>query len=103
MKLGTLRDLQSKRDAYGRATGTKMVLTIKYNTDGSIERYEGRFVIFGNRQIYGESYGETYVPVASVSSVWMFINFVAKKGLHQMDIMTAFLNSPMEYLVDVQQ
>jgi hypothetical protein len=45
VKLGTFRDLQSKRDAYGRALGTKMVLTIKYNTDGSIKRYKARFVI----------------------------------------------------------
>ena len=104
VKLSTFRDLQSKREAYGRALGTKMVLTIKYNTDGSIERYKARFVILGNRQVYGESYGETYAPVASMPSVRMFINFAAKKGLpmHQMDIMTAFLNAPMDYLVDVQ-
>ena len=104
VKLGTFRDLQSKREAYGRALGTKMVLTIKYNTDGSIERYKARFVILGNRQVYGESYGETYAPVASMPSVRMSINFAAKKGLpmHQMDIMTAFLNAPMDYLVDVQ-
>ena len=103
VKLGTFRDLQSKRDAYGRALGTKMVLTIKYNTDVSIEHYKARFVILGNRQVYGESYGETYAPVASMPSVRMFINFAAKKGLpmHQMDIMTAFLNAPMDYLVDV--
>jgi len=37
-------------------------------------------------------------------SVRMFINFAAKRGLplHQLDIMTAFLNAPMDYEVDVE-
>ncbi len=37
-------------------------------------------------------------------NVYMFIKFAAKRGLpfHQLDIMTAFLNAPMEYEVDVE-
>jgi hypothetical protein len=37
-------------------------------------------------------------------SVRHFINFAAKRGLplHQLDIMTAFLNAPMDYDVDVE-
>jgi len=104
VKMGTFRDLQSKKDWIGKALRTKIVLTIKYNTDGSIERYKARFVILGNHQVYGESYEDTYAPVASMPSVRMFINFAAKRGLplHQLDIMTAFLNAPMDYEVDVE-
>ncbi len=37
-------------------------------------------------------------------SVRHFINFAAKRGLplHQLDIMTASLNAPMDYEVDVE-
>ena len=99
VKMGTFRDLQSKKDWIGKALRTTIVLTIKYNTDGSIERYKARFVILGNHQVYGESYKDTYARVASMPSVLMFINFAAKRGLplHQLDIMIAFLNVPMDY------
>ena len=53
--MGTFRDLQSKKDWVGKALRTNIVLTIKYYTDGSIERYKARFVILGNHQVYGES------------------------------------------------
>jgi len=104
VKMGTFRDLQSRKEWKGKALRTKIVLTIKYNTDGSIERYKARFVILGNHQVYGESYEETYAPVAAMPSVRHFINFAAKRGLplHQLDIMTAFLNAPMDYEVDVE-
>jgi hypothetical protein len=104
VKKGTFRDLQSRKDWSGKALRTKIVLTIKYNTDGSIERYKARFVILGNMQVYGDSYDETYAPVASMPSVRLFINHAAKLGLpmHQLDIMTAFLNAPMDYDVDVE-
>jgi hypothetical protein len=104
VKMGTFRDLNSKTEQRGKALRTKIVLTIKYNTDGSIERYKARFVILGNMQVYGDSYDETYAPVASMPSVRLFINHAAKLGLpmHQLDIMTAFLNAPMDYEVDVE-
>jgi hypothetical protein len=104
VKMGTLRDLKSKTEQIGKALRTKIVLTIKYNTDGSIEIYKARFVILGNMQVYGDSYDETYAPVASMPSVRLFINHAAKLGLpmHQLDIMTAFLNAPMDYEVDVE-
>ena len=91
-KMGTFRDLQSKKEWKGKALRTKIVLTIKYHTDCSVERYKARFVILGNHQVYGESYEETYAPVASMPSVRHFINFAAKRGLplHQLDILTEF-------------
>jgi hypothetical protein len=103
VKKGTFSDLQSKRDEKGKPLKTKIILTIKYNTDGSIERYKARFVILGNYQVYGDSYGETYAPVASMPSVRLFLNFAVQRDLpvHQLDIMTAFLNAPMDYEVDV--
>ena len=54
VKTGTFRDLTDKTEQRGNALRTKIVLTIKYNTDGSIERYKARFVILGNMQVYGD-------------------------------------------------
>jgi hypothetical protein len=104
VKMGTFRDLTDKTEQRGKALRTKIVLTIKYNTDGSIERYKARFVILGNMQVYGDSYDKTYAPVASMPSVRLFINHAAKLGvpMHQLDIMTAFLNALMDYEVDVE-
>ncbi len=70
----------------GKALRTKIVLTISYNADRSIERYKARLVILGNHQVHGESYEDTY------ASVRMFINFTAKGDLppQQLNIMFAF-------------
>ena len=72
VKKGTFRDIQSGRVMKGKPLGTKMVLTIKYNNDGTVERYKARFVVLGNHQVFGESYDETYAPTASMMAVRQF-------------------------------
>lgn len=41
-----------------KALGCKWIFTIKYHSDGSIERYKARLVVLGNRQIEGTDYAE---------------------------------------------
>ena len=81
-----------------------MVLTIKYNNDGTVERYKARFVVLGNHQVFGESYDETYAPTASMMAVRQFFAYAAENKLliHQLDVQTAFLNAEMDYEVDVK-
>ena len=64
----------------GKPLGTKMVLTIKYNNDGTVERYKARFVVLGNHQVFGESYDETYAPTASMMPVRQFFEHQAVLG-----------------------
>lgn len=42
---------------------THVVLKIKRNADGSVERFKARIVAGGNFQVYGLNYLETYAPV----------------------------------------
>ena len=47
---------------------SKWVFAMKYNGEGSVERYKARLVIKGFAQKKGIDYQETYAPVARLSS-----------------------------------
>ena len=81
-----------------KALGCKWVYKIKYHSDGNIERLKARVVIFGNHQVEGLDYNETFAPVAKMITVRAFFVVAAAKNweLHQMDVHNAFLHGDLD-------
>ncbi|KAK2976864.1 hypothetical protein RJ640_009315 [Escallonia rubra] len=78
--------------------GCKWVYKIKYNSDGTVERNKALLVIFGNHEIEGIDYTDTFAPVAKMVTVRAFLAVAASKKweLHKMDVHNAFLHGDLQ-------
>ena len=80
-----------------RLVGCRWVFTIKYNSDGKVERYKARLVAKGFTQTLGVDYSETFAPVAKLNSVRILLFLAANLDwpLYQLDIKNSFLNGDL--------
>eukprot|EP00253_Pinus_taeda_P017845 PITA_17845 len=85
--------------------GSRWIYKIKDAVDGSIEKYNARFVAKGYAQKEGIDHEETFAPVARYTSIRSIISLAAQMGwkIHQMDVKTTFLNEVIEEEVYIEQ
>ena len=53
---------------------------MKYNTDGSVNRYNARLVAKGYTQKHDVDYDETFAPVAKITTVHVVLALTVEKG-----------------------
>ena len=85
--------------------GCKWVFKIKYNSEGTVERFKARLVAKGYTQKYGVDYEETFSPVVRFTSIRMLLAFAVQHSMliHQMDVVAAFLNGSLQEDIYMEQ
>ena len=84
--------------------GCRWVFQIKCDSSGKILKYHARLVAQGFTQLYGIDFNETFAPVSRLSSIQTVFALAASNDweLHQMDIKSAYLNSPIDMAIYMQ-
>ena len=83
----------------GKSTvGCRLIFTVKYNSDGSLERYKVRLVTKSYTQTYGVDYLETFGLVAKMNTIRILLSLAANFSwkLQQFDVKNAFLHGDLE-------
>ncbi len=88
-----------------KAIESRWVFKVKHHSDGRVERYKCRLVTKGYSQLYGADYDETFSPVVRFSSIRTLLSFAIQNNLHvhEMDVVTAFLNGHLEEEIYMEQ
>ena len=75
----------------------RWVYKIKYNTEGSVNRYKARLVVKDYTQKHDIDYDERLASVAKMMTVRVLLAVAAAKGwhLHQMDVKNAFCKASL--------
>jgi len=58
----------------------KWVYRVTYNSDGSIQWFKARLAIWGDHEVEGFDYNETFAPVAKLINVRCFLSVAIAKG-----------------------
>ena len=88
-----------------KPVGCKWTFKTKHGIDGKVEHYKARLVAKGYTQKHGEDDNETFSPVVRYSSVRALLAFAVQNGMmiHQMDVVTAFLNGTLDEEIYMEQ
>ena len=85
--------------------GCRWVYKVKYNTNGSVNRYKAWLVAKGYVQQHDIDSDETLVPVVNMTTICVLLVIAEAKGRHlrQMDVKNAFLQGELEEQVYMVQ
>ncbi|KAJ9553670.1 hypothetical protein OSB04_017715 [Centaurea solstitialis] len=85
--------------------GLKWIFRNKKDENTLVIRNKARLVAKGFRQQEGIDYDETFVPVARIEAIRIFLAYAAHKNMvvYQMDVKCAFLNGVLHEEVYVEQ
>lgn len=75
-----------------------MAFTVKYKSDGALDRFKARFVAKGYSQTHRLDDTETFSPFAKLNSIRISLSLAANLDwpLHQMDVTNAFLRGDLQ-------
>jgi len=85
--------------------GLKWVYAVKWEDDGTVDRWKARTVAKGFTQVLGEDYDETYTSVTRLESVQLVYAIAVSRRLRlwQIDFVSAFLNSKSMFDIYMKQ
>jgi hypothetical protein len=88
-----------------KAIDLKFVFRKKTDAQGNVVQHKARLVARGFTQVPGQDFGETFAPVGKFTTGRVLLGLAAVHGwhVHQMDVVTAFLNGRLEEEIYVQQ
>jgi len=76
-----------------KAIGCKWIYRTEFKLDGSVDKCKARLVALGCRQKFGVDYGETFAPVAKMTTTrtLLVVASIQQWHLFQMNVSNAFL------------
>lgn len=94
-----------KRPQNGRILDCRWIYKVKYNSDGSVQRFKARLVVKGYRQREGIDYDETFATVCRHESIRLLLALATQLQLYmkQFDVKTAFLHGELKETIFMSQ